>query len=207
MKTQPSSAYTYNVPFHPQIWDLDNWEGLGFESREDALYWQNSSCGVLCLKMAIEGLLTRGIDSVSEMIERGKQIDAYSHKRGWSHSGLVKLAETYGVKAYSSESLTAVKLKKILDEGALVIGSIKWAFESRKSWKEKILFWKKTGGHMALVIGYEDEKGFIVNHTSTSPGYNWEGQLIPFNKFKQGFTGRGVVIRFSRRSDMKKHQQ
>ena len=185
---------THGIPFYPQIWDLNNWEGLGFKSREDAIYWQNSSCGVLCLKMATEALLTREIDSISKIIEKGKDIGAYSHEKGWSHQGLTKLAEIYGVNAYSSEFLTGIELKKILSKGGLVIVSIKWAFRCSKSWKERIFFWRKKGGHLALVVGHENEKGFIVNHTSTSQGYNWERRLVPFETFKRGFTGRGIVI-------------
>lgn len=182
------------IPFYPQIWNLDKWNELGFKSREDALYWQNSSCGVLCLKMAIEGLLVKEIDSISKIIEKGKEFSAYSHERGWSHLGLIKLAKVYGVNAYRDEFLTEARLKKILNDGGLVVVSIKWAFESTQDWRERVLFWRKKGGHLALVIGYEEEKGFIVNHTSISPGYNWERKLIPFRQFGWGFTGRGIIL-------------
>ena len=189
-----SSPVPRKIPFHPQIWELDSWNELGFKSREDAKYWQDSSCGVLCLKMATEGFLDKEVDSVSQIIKKGKDLGAYSHDSGWSHQGLVNLAQQYGLNAYSSETLNEKRLKQLLHQGSLIIISIKWAFEINSSLKEKILFWKKHGGHLALVIGYEEGKGFFVHHTSISPGYNWAGELIPFRKFKQGFTGRGIIL-------------
>lgn len=187
-------ASLLEVPFYSQSWDLDNWEELGFKSKQDALYWQNSSCGIICLKMAVEALIMHKTDLISEMISKGEKLGAYSHKNGWSHQELARLAETYGLHAYSRESLTLQELKSFLDSGKLIIASVKWAFDSKKTWKERLLFWKKKGGHLALIVGYKNEMGFIVNHTSTLPDYNWEGRLIPFEKFSHGFTGRAVIL-------------
>jgi Peptidase_C39 like family len=164
------------IPFHSQIWELEKWKELGFKSKEDATYWQDSSCGVICLKMAAEDL------------------GAYSHSSGWSHQGLVNLAQQYGLKAYSSSTLSEEKLRQLLDQESLIIVSIKWAFEANRSLKERILFWRKRGGHLALVIGYKEGEGFVVHHTSTWPDYNWEGELIPFKKFNDGFTERGIIL-------------
>lgn len=183
-----------NIPFYPQIWDLDSWNELGFSSREEALYWQNSSCGILCLKMAIEGLLDSEIDTIFELIQKGEQIGAFSDPIGWSHVGLAQLAGQYGVEAYARESIAEDEMKHILHHGGLVIVSAKWAFRLHKTLKEKVLFWKKSGGHLVLVTGY-NEKGFIVNHTSITPGYNWQQKCIPFSVFRLGCTGRGVVVK------------
>ncbi|PIR83001.1 hypothetical protein COU19_02975 [Candidatus Kaiserbacteria bacterium CG10_big_fil_rev_8_21_14_0_10_56_12] len=189
-----STASPRYVPFYPQIWDLGAWRESGFASQEDAHYWQDSSCGVLCLKMAIEGFLATAIDPISRMIERGEGLGAYAHDTGWSHRGLVNLAQLYGVEARARNVLSEKRIKRLLDRGALIIVSIKWAFGSERSLKERILFWRRRGGHLALLVGYTD-KGFIVHHTSITPGYNWEGAVVPFAEFKRGFTGRGIVLK------------
>ena len=92
------------------------------------------------------------------------------------------------------ENISVTDLKQFLDNGALPIVSIKWAFKPTKTLKEKLLFWKKSGGHLALVVGYE-EKGFYVNHTSITEGFNWENRLIPLDEFKKGFTGGELWFR------------
>jgi len=45
-------------PFYAQKWDLSKWRELGFDSQKDAKYWEASSCGILCLKMAMDAILS-----------------------------------------------------------------------------------------------------------------------------------------------------
>ncbi len=181
------------IPFYSQYWDLDRWAEMGFKDRKEAEYWQESSCGILCLQMVLEGLgLVQNIPIIN-LIRTGAEIGAYTHEKGWSHKGLVRLADRFGVKAISKEKLSTDALKGFLDTGRLPIVSIKWAFRDTKSLRERLFFWKRYGGHLALLIGY-DETGFIVHHTSIRKEYNWEARQIPFADFERGFTGRAVMI-------------
>ncbi|HAO64495.1 TPA: hypothetical protein DCQ44_00765, partial [Candidatus Taylorbacteria bacterium] len=141
----------YKIPFYPQIWKLDEWKDLGFKDLDEARYWQNASCGILCLKMAIEGVLGKQIDSISQIIVKGRLAGAYSHKFGWSHTGLAALAISYDTEAFVLENMGVERIKSFIDQGMLVIVSIKWAFEPARSLKERLFFWKKKGGHLALV--------------------------------------------------------
>lgn len=182
------------VPFYSQHWDLDKWSEMGFSSRKEALYWQNSSCGVLCLKMACEAISAKVLPTISELVRTGTKVGAYSHRNGWSHKGLAHLARMYGLNAHVAKNLTEESLKNICDKGYLIIVSIKWAFQvPKKSLRERVFFWQKSGGHLALVIGY-DRNGFRVNHTSTLVNFNWINVSIPFEKFSNAFTGRGLVV-------------
>ena len=181
------------IPFYPQIWDLKNWHNLGFKSLEEAKYWQDSSCGILCLKMATEGILGREIDSVSTLISKGQSLGAYSDKDGWSHRGLAELAHSYGIQASLHERISTDDLIQFIDQGAIPIVSIKWAFQPSKNLKDKLMFWKKRGGHLALVVGYKKGRGFFVHHTSITDGYNWNHKIVSFDEFEIGFTGRGII--------------
>lgn len=104
----PAIIYTaymkqHIFPFRSQHWDLDSWQELGFSSREDVEYWQGSTCGVLCLGMILE---KRGkMHTTSELIKHGQGINAYSHTNGWSHDGLVELAQKLGLNAKRYEKL------------------------------------------------------------------------------------------------------
>lgn len=180
-------------PFYPQVWDLGNWHSLGFKNESDANYWQDSSCGILCIKMGIEGITNSTIDPISVMIKKGLELNAYTHEKGWDHQGLVRLASYYGVEACAASNLDEDELVRLVDTGCAVVVSVKWAFIPTKSFLEKIFPWKRRGGHLALVVGY-DQQGFYVNHTSTDKDYNWERKLIPFDRFQKAFTGRGVVL-------------
>src|SRR3989338_4228566 len=128
-----------HVPFYSQHLDLSNWKELGFQSEDDARYWQESSCGILCLKMAIDSFRPDLVHNrVIDYIKQGERIGAYSHGTGWSHAGLVKLAKSFGVEAVNKEHLTLDELKKYLELGYLPTVSIKWAFLNTKTLREKI---------------------------------------------------------------------
>ena len=185
----------HQLPFYSQSWDLDKWKEAGFESKKDAEYWQNSSCGILCLGMILHKINHKPV-SVSELVAKGRKISAYDYTYGWSHDGLVSLAKEYGLEAKRYERLSLDDLKNFLDHGRVVIISIKWAFEDQKTLKEKIMFWKKIGGHLALVVGYDSDSGnFIVHHTSIRPEFNWENRRVSQDVFRKSFTGRGIVIK------------
>lgn len=188
----------HKIPFRSQKWNLNNWQQLGFKSYEDAEYWERSSCAILCLKMIMDSIYPENTKPISAIINKGLELNAYTDKSGWSHKGVVKIAEHYGLKAMAYEKLKPKDIKDTLREGSFVIVSIKWAFENYKTLKEKILFWKKYGGHLALVVGYKEGngklEGFYVHHTSIRPEYNWENRFIPLDKFTGGFTGRGIIV-------------
>jgi len=184
------------VPFYPQKWDLSQWKALGFSSEEDARYWERSCCGILCLQMAAE-YYTKKTYTTHSVIEQGRALGAYTDEYGWSHAGLVQLAGELGMEAERG-AYAPDDIARTLDAGGLVIISIKWGFRSQKSFKERLRFWKKYGGHLALVIGVERTNNkithFIVHHTSIREGYNWEAQSVPLAQFKKGYTGRGITI-------------
>mgnify|MGYP001579136321 CR=1 FL=1 len=181
----------YDVPLISQHWDLDNWKRLGFDSWDDAEYWQRSSCGILCIQ-EIAAFLNNANYSTAKLIREGQALDWYSDENGWSHDGLVHLIEKLNLKA-ERKTLALENLKKALDENKIPIVSIKWAFKNKKSLKERLFFWKKYGGHLAVVVGYNEE-GFYVNHTSKIAEENWKARLIPFDKFSAGYTGRAIIV-------------
>ncbi len=184
------------VPFSTQHWNLDDWKNLGFSSRDEAEYWERSSCGVLCLQMAIQYLIGQHISTI-KLITEGQQLGAYTDAKGWSHEGLVRLASTFDVSAQQRQ-MNHEALVTAVDASAVPIISIKWAFNPRKSLKEKILFWKKYGGHLAVVVGYrmvEDSIiGFYVHHTSKKLEQNWVSRFVPLETFKAGYTGRAIIV-------------
>ncbi len=187
-----------NIPFHSQHWDLSDFQKLGFSSYDEAEYWQRSCCGILCLKMALETLNPASIHSLSGLIQKGLDIKAYTEKFGWDHKGLMRLGEEYSLKSKHYEKISPKSLKNYIQQNSIPIISIKWAFENKKNWKKYLMPWKKYGGHLALITGYEIENkeltGFYVHHTSIKPEYNWPHTFIPINTFKAGFTGRAIIV-------------
>ncbi len=194
-------------PFYPQNWDLRQWKELGFDSCEEADYWMWSSCGILCLKMAVDGFgqyrnKKELSPSIAEYIKLGVGEGGYTHKDGWKHFGLAKLGERFGLEGKIADKISEKEMIKILENNGLIIVSIKAGFKTQKTLKERVLFWKKYGGHLALVIGYALKNGklhgFFVHHTAIKADKNWSRRLIDKEKFWQSFTGRGIIFTLRR---------
>jgi len=188
-----------NVPFYPQDWDSARYGEFGLAGEAECDYWKKSACGVLCLKMAAEAFDGPN-KPVAFYIEKGLQRQAYSDKFGWKHAGLVRLAKDFGMDGIHQERMEVSHIKNYIDQKCLVIVSIPTAFRPKqKTWQQKLLFWRKTGGHLCLVRGYDlDQSGIMiglrVNHTSVNSEWNWENKLVPVKIFEKYFTGRGVVL-------------
>lgn len=58
----------------------------------------------------------------------GTEMGAYTHKKGWLHDGLCRLAKRSGANAFSRGNLKLSDLKEHVDSEKLPIVSIKWAF-------------------------------------------------------------------------------
>lgn len=184
------------IPFYPQDWDVTKYREMGFVDQVECEYWKNSSCGVLCLKMAVEGL-GGPVWPIKKYIDKGMELGAYSHERGWSHIGLAKLGNTFDFDCQNFEGVSMAELGEYVMLGSLVIVSIPTAFRKSEQLIDRIKFWRKPGGHLCLVRGvkYENDQiqGFEVNHTSINPDLNWENRLVDIDLFSQVYTGRVIV--------------
>jgi Peptidase_C39 like family len=87
-------------------------------------YWQDRSCGIVCLKMALEyvhlaakppsedrsalgGLAAKSsttqVPTIDDLILEGAAIGGHDSEYGWIHDRLVSLAHNHGVPAYREE--------------------------------------------------------------------------------------------------------
>ncbi len=194
--TEPVPERVLSVPFHTQHWDLDVWSRLGFTSRDDAEYWQKSCCGILCLQMTFEFLLHRDV-LFQDLLQTGLRLHAYTDQHGWSHQGLCAIATEYGCLA-AAKPVGVEELRAAIDQNRLPIVSIKWALQNTKTLKEQLFFWKKYGGHLAVVVGYRFDHGVVthlyLHHTSKIEEQNWVARPIPIKEFIGGYTGRAIMI-------------
>lgn len=182
------------VPFRSQSWDIENWRKLGFASRDDAKYWERSSCGVLCVGMAAEYFGVRR--TTKQLIDAGVALGGYRDDVGWSHTGLVELAQSLGLNAQKAE-LGSKELRRTIDVNQLAIVSVKPGFRTKRTLREWLRFWRRTGGHLVTVIGYRAEgskiEGFYVHHTSAF-GKDWKNYFVPMRTFLGASTNRGILV-------------
>lgn len=187
------------VPFYPQAWRLSRWRQEGYVSKEDMSYWQDSSCGVLCLEMVIEYFTHQQIPT-RELIQKGVKLGAYTDASGWRHQGLVDLGKTYGLTG-EAQPMTVEDIARAIDRGSLVIVSIRPNFRGPRTLIEWLKFWKRRGGHLAVIVGarWQGQRpvGLYVHHTSSLAALNRPKRYLPLRRFSWGYTGRAITLRKS----------
>ena len=115
------------VPFYSQFIDIAS------------SYWQKQGCGITSLAMIIDYYnATSSTPSVNALLSQGIAAGAYDYSTGWIHSGLIKLAEKYGLDGVSYDlsgldKITALKrFTAYVDDGP-VMASIHYKFDPKSS--------------------------------------------------------------------------
>ena len=158
------------VPFYSQFTDIS------------APAWKKVGCGVASLAMlisyygeevAVDDLLTKGISN-----------GAYLDSAGWTHAGLIKLSNDYGLDGSSTllEYLHVddafAKLQLAL-KGGPVMASVHYTFEPTNPIP-----------HLVIINGVRDGQVFYNDPAETSGG-----KSLSIGKFKSGWKKRFIEIR------------
>lgn len=161
---------TPHVPFYSQFTDIQSAK------------WKKRACGVTSLAMMIE-YYKPGSVSVNKLLEQGIASGAYS-KAGWTHRGLIKLGEKYGLEgdAYDlSKSSTKKAFEKFTDEleDGPVITSVHYKFNP-----------KSTIPHLVVINGI---KGGMVYYND--PAAKSGEKQISVADFQKAWKKKFIVIR------------
>lgn len=156
--------------------------------------WRTKSCGITCLAMLLNYFNKKV--SPDELLEFGlkfqfshnnKNYFAYIPEVGWTHWGLVKIAEKFGLSGnafdWSKEKITQEDAyKKIISllKKQPVMASIKKNFEDGGS------------GHLIVLTGFDKNNIFYNNPDHQTKDLSCGS--ISKNKFLKYWTKRVVVI-------------
>ncbi|MBI5817184.1 MAG: C39 family peptidase [Candidatus Yonathbacteria bacterium] len=160
-------------------------------------HWKERACGILCLKMVLD-FLGKKTPTSDEFIQTGVIASAYG-EWGWTHTGLVSLAQSFGIvmkrkEFRSQDSVEAEKfLKEGVDELVLSIEKEKPVLISAiKKWVETKKF------HMMALIGFEmDEgvlKGFYYHDPDAYTPHEGKDQFVPIETFKKHWRRMAIFV-------------
>ena len=176
------------------------WPDYGAASPEEYAHWALRSCGVVCVKMAVEGLTGISPRPVMAWVREGLALDGYRteirHDRpveiGWKHAALADLARQHGLAAELVSHLSLDALAEHLRANRVVIASV----TSELGEEADIT---RHSGHLVVVIGAElstnGEVEQIIIHNPS--GHTLELQAnahVPAPRFGAGFSGRGIIV-------------
>jgi hypothetical protein len=180
------------------------WASYGASTPEEYAHWSLRSCGVVCVKMAVEGLTGRPSGTVVDWVQAGLRIDGYITElrpdrpdkpveKGWKHAALAQLAEAHSLRAELVSGLALDDLAAHARADRLVIASV-----SAELGEESAPL-TRSSGHLVLVLGVTlDSTGavrhVIVHNPSGRSRALQESARIDAARFAQGFSGRGIVV-------------
>jgi hypothetical protein len=183
--------------------DDPRWAEYGAADPAEYAHWARRSCGVVCVKMAVEALIGDSPRSVIEWIQAGLAIDGYLTRLradrpgerielGWKHDALVQLAADRGVEAGRVEGLTLADVAAHIQADRLLIASV----TSELGEDDPLT---RNSGHLVLIYGVElDEAGEVTSVILHNPSGRTTplqaGARLPADRFSQGFSGRAISL-------------
>ncbi|MBN1429706.1 MAG: hypothetical protein JXB07_15155 [Anaerolineae bacterium] len=177
------------------------WAEYGTASPQEYAHWALRSCGVVCVKMAVEGITGHVTGTVMDWVQVGLSLDGYINKQradrpaevGWKHATLARLAVERGCQAETAADLTLDDLARLIRADCVVIASV------TSELGEEYCPLTRRSGHLVVVYGLALSKsggvdGIILHNPSGRTPALQAGAMIPAKRFVDGFSGRGIVV-------------
>lgn len=147
-------------------------------------FWKSHACGIVALGMVLT-FYNKKFGTYDKLLNQGIKMKIRKEGVGWTHAGLVRLANTYGLRgnAYDwsddSEHEAFLKMASFLEYGP-VIASIHKNFNP------------KNGGHLIVLTGYKD--GYVYYNEPNSIAQSHLKRKIKKDKFLAGWKQRIIQI-------------
>ena len=179
------------------------WADYGANSPEEYAHWALRSCGVVCVKMAVEGITGQPTGSVMDWVQAGLALDGYlvelrpdrtdrPIEKGWKHKALIQLARQRGCQAELAARLTLDEIAAHIPANRIIIASV----SSELGEAGPIT---RRSGHLVVICGIaldeHDQVNQVILHNPsgrTSPFQ--QGARIPADRFLEAFSGRGIIV-------------
>ena len=169
-QTTPSlGSSVFTVPFFSQLTDITE------------ASWKKVGCGITGLAMLIEYYYPGEIDSVDTLLHEGVALGAYDDSVGWSYSGLISVAQKYGVtgtthdyKGSTMEDAFAA-MKKDLADGP-IMASVHYTFKPTNPIP-----------HLVIISGIKNNLVYYNDPADTTGGGS-----ISIEQFKSGWKKRYI---------------
>ncbi len=179
------------------------WLDYGATSPEEYAHWALRSCGVVCVKMAVEGITGQPTGSVMDWVQAGLALDGYlvelrpdrkdrPIEKGWKHKALVRLARQRGCQAELAANLTLDDLAAHVRANRIVIASV-----SSELGEDSPI--TRRSGHLVVVYGVvldeDDQVNRVILHNPSGRTAPFQqGARIPATRFMEAASGRGIII-------------
>jgi hypothetical protein len=170
------------------------WQQSGAGSPKEYEQWTWCDCGITCLKMILATNISQ--ESLLPLVTLSKEATQYGAFKvtDTSISPLhykefcIYVREKHGLDARSISALSICALKEQVANGNFVIASVHPSIRHTNSIPQK------RGGHLVLIVGYDEKGIYIHNPSGYQSNSSQESAFVPLNDFKRFFAYRGIVI-------------
>jgi uncharacterized protein YvpB len=180
-----------DIPFYSQY------------SEDIETNWQNKVCAVVCIKMMLDyfgikietnDLVKEGLLISKELEKKDRAYDGYTEQYGWGHEVLVMLLRNKNISAYRQEFKNIDNPELFLEEGInKIINNIKAGLPVLVSLAKDINN-PKTSGHMVVISGIDEAKGFYINDPEEKDGVSGKNKFVDISDFKKSWKKLAIFI-------------
>ncbi len=165
--------------------------------------WQTKACAIVCVKMVLDyfeiktginGLIKEGLLISKELEKRNRAHDGYTEQYGWGHELLVILLRNNNTSSYRQEFKNADSSENLLDFGInKIINNIKAGLPVLISLAKDINN-PKTSGHMVVVSGIDEGKGFYINDPEAKTEIDGKNKFVDISDFKKSWKKLAIFV-------------
>lgn len=177
-----------------------HWPTFGAENPVDYAFWCHRVCALACLKMAIHAQTDQD-PSLWELVQIGLQHDGYRVyddqgmmiDEGWYVVAQIKLAADYGLEMIGHSYAPVVAMCQPILDGQLIAAAVSPEIGERQP------NWRRYGGHLVLVYGFEWRGGrlhsLILHNPSGRHPELQAGAIIPAQRFRKLYANRFSTLK------------
>ncbi len=167
------------------------WQKSGADSREEYAYWAPRTCGVACLRMALDhwGLhvppsvpLARELEQAGAYVRDGDQLKGLIYQPAADY-----ITTRWNIPATVDTDLTGETITAALTAGSLVILSVHKTIRTPAAAPEH------TGGHLVLAVAADDDHLYI-NNPSGFPDHSQRYAPVPWSDLTRFSARRGIIL-------------
>lgn len=177
------SSHVIDVPYYRQI-DLQH----GLNS-----YWQNRSCGILCVKMIVDyyrAQAGKAATDLAELFEKALAAGGTADNGDWLHSTLAKTAQSYGFLAWRRSWIPAERDREFFrSEGASEDSIAAWV-EQVKAEAVPTLIKSVEAGEPVIISAAKNFNEIDRNHDVVLTGVKGSGDKIEGFYFNDPYTAK-----------------
>ena len=181
----------------------DAFRSFGFDKIDDYVKWAPRLCGLVCLKMVIDGYHLAPDETIATLTSTGVELGGYRFtdgagrpaERGWYYAPLIELGRRFGLEGkifsgYSREQLCAEVLDGRTPVASVHPGVIRGDIDQRPP--------EASGGHLVVVIAFITHGGEVTDvvvHNPSGRVKTTQAECrVPVARFDEAFAGRGFLL-------------